>query len=96
MGWSPDMDNYVIDVQPDDPMQDPIFDVEYQAFDVYFASIVAMQFHPGAGTREHRRLTLAECRDEAIEMLKLRRHIPCINFKQYQEQLNHKAENSNG
>lgn len=89
------MQEYQIYVTPDDPQAEPIFDVEYQTFDVYFASVTAMQFHPGAGTKEHQRLSLQECRDIAIEMLKLRRNIPCINFKQYQEQLA-KVENVNG
>lgn len=48
-------------------------DDEKMAFDVYFASIAAMQFHPGAGTKEHRKLSAEECRDEALNMLKLRR-----------------------
>lgn len=46
---------------------------EHMAFDVYFASVAAMQFHPGAGTKEHKRLSLEECRDVALEMLALRR-----------------------
>jgi hypothetical protein len=88
---------YIVDVQNEDPLDEPIFDVEYQTFDVYFASVTAMQYHPGAGTKEHRCMSLMECRDVAIEMLKLRRKIPCINFKDYQEQLEKlKAENSNG
>ena len=49
---------------------------EYIAFDMYFASICSMQFHPGAGSRGHVKMTLVECRDQAIEMLKLRRAIP--------------------
>ena len=48
-------------------------DDEKMAFDVYFASIAAMQFHPGAGTKEHRQLSLEECRDIALNMLALRR-----------------------
>jgi hypothetical protein len=90
------MNDYIIDIEQEDENQQPIFDVEYQAFDVYFASIVSMQYHPGAGKHEHNPMSLVQCRDMAIEMLKLRRHIPCINFKKYQEQINHKAENSNG
>jgi hypothetical protein len=48
---------------------------ELTAFDVYFASIRSMQFHPGAGTREHRPLTARECADAALEMLAIRREI---------------------
>lgn len=35
-------------------------------FDMYFASLTSMQVHPGAGTKEHRKLTLEECRDMAL------------------------------
>lgn len=48
---------------------------EVAAFDMYFASIRSMQFHPGAGTREHVRLTARECADAALEMLAIRREI---------------------
>lgn len=48
---------------------------ELIAFDMYFASIRSMQFHPGAGTREHVRLTAQECADAALEMLRVRRAI---------------------
>jgi len=55
---------------------DGLFPDECIAFDMYFASIYSMQTHPGAGTRDHVKLTLEECRDEAMKMIKLRRHIP--------------------
>lgn len=45
---------------------------ERVAFDMYFASVCSMQYHPGAGTKEHRRLSLEECRDVALEMVALR------------------------
>jgi hypothetical protein len=48
---------------------------ELTAFDVYFASIRSMQFHPGAGTREHVALDAKECADAALEMLAVRRAI---------------------
>lgn len=51
-----------------------IADHERVAFDMYFASVCSMQYHPGAGTKEHRRLTLGECRDVAMDMLKIRRN----------------------
>lgn len=48
---------------------------EWAAFDMYFASIRSMQFHPGAGTREHVRLSARECADAALEMLEIRRQL---------------------
>ena len=42
-------------------------------FDMYFASVAAMQFHPGAGTKEHQKLSLEECRDVALQMVAIRR-----------------------
>lgn len=48
---------------------------EVIAFDMYFASLMSMQVHPGAGTKEHRKLTLHECRDMAMNMLELRRTV---------------------
>lgn len=42
------------------------------AFDMYFASLASMQEHPGAGTKEHRKLSLDECCEKAIEMVALR------------------------
>ena len=43
------------------------------AFDMYFASICSMQVHPGAGTKEHKPMTLAECKAMALEMIAIRR-----------------------
>ena len=48
---------------------------EVPAFDIYFASVRSMQFHPGAGTREHVALTAQQCADEAMQMLAVRRKI---------------------
>lgn len=48
---------------------------EQIAFDMYFASIVAMQFHPGAGTRDHVKLTIEECKDQALAMILARRNV---------------------
>ena len=42
-------------------------------FDMYFASLVSMQVHPGAGTKDHKALSLEECRDKALAMLAVRR-----------------------
>lgn len=46
---------------------------ERVAFDMYFASLCSMQVHPGAGMKEHCKLTLEECRDMALEMIAIRR-----------------------
>jgi len=67
---------------------DPIFTCEYVAFDMYFASLVSMQFHPGAGKHNHVPLDLKHCRDVAIEMLKLRRMLPVYAPMQQEETLN--------
>lgn len=48
---------------------------EQIAFDMYFASVCSMQVHPGAGTKEHRKMTLQECRDMAMEMIEIRRSL---------------------
>lgn len=48
---------------------------EIMAFDMYFASICSMQYHPGAGTKEHKKLSVTECRDMALEMLATRREL---------------------
>jgi len=50
-----------------------LHDDEIVAFDMYFASISSMQYHPGAGTKEHKRLTVTECKDYALEMIRERR-----------------------
>lgn len=50
-------------------------DEEHIPFDMYFASVVSMQYHPGAGTRDHTKLTLEECRGIAIQMVKIRREV---------------------
>jgi hypothetical protein len=48
---------------------------ERLTFDMYFASLASMQVHPGAGTKEHRKMTLDECRDMALQMLDIRRNL---------------------
>lgn len=48
---------------------------ERATFDIYFASICSMQFHPGAGTREHVVLSAQQCADAALEMLRIRRSL---------------------
>ena len=50
-------------------------DSESVPFDVYFASVCSMQFHPGAGTKEHRQLTIDECRNVALAMIQARREV---------------------
>lgn len=52
-----------------------LYENEYQAFDMYFASLCSMQVHPGAGSKEHKILTIDECKNMAIDMLKLRRKL---------------------
>lgn len=52
-----------------------IRDHEQTAFDVYFASVTSMQMHPGAGTKEHHKLSLEECRDVALQMIEIRRNV---------------------
>lgn len=54
---------------------DGLYNNEYQAFDVYFASLCSMQVHPGAGTKEHRALSIEECKNMAMEMMKIRRRV---------------------
>lgn len=48
---------------------------EHIPFDMYFASLASMQVHPGAGTKEHQKLSLEECREMALEMMKIRREV---------------------
>jgi hypothetical protein len=48
---------------------------EYISFDLFFASVASMQYHPGAGTKEHKKMSLEECRAVALEMVKLRREV---------------------
>lgn len=48
---------------------------EMVPFDMYFASLVSMQVHPGAGSKEHKPLSLEECKDMAMEMVKIRREV---------------------
>jgi len=48
---------------------------EHIPFDMYFASLASMQVHPGAGSKAHRKLTLEECRDMALQMIAIRRDV---------------------
>jgi len=50
-------------------------DLDLVAFDMYFASVVSMQYHPGSGTKEHKRLSLEECREIALKMIELRKEV---------------------
>lgn len=48
-----------------------------EVFDVYFASLMSMQVHPGAGQRGHIALTPEQCAELAMRMLEVRaRYIP--------------------
>lgn len=62
----------IVCIKRDAPMLKPD---ERVPFDMYFASIASMQAHPGAGTKEHKKMTLQECRDMALEMLAIRRNL---------------------
>lgn len=48
---------------------------EMISFDMYFASLASMQVHPGAGTKEHKVMSLEDCRDMALRMLEIRRNL---------------------
>jgi hypothetical protein len=48
---------------------------EYVPFDMYFCSLASMQMHPGAGTKDHRKLSLDECGELAVEMVRIRRKV---------------------
>lgn len=47
------------------------------AFDLYFASFVAMTLHPGAGMKEHHALSLIECAELAQRCCELRKEYVC-------------------
>ena len=48
---------------------------ELIAFDMYFCSVASLQFHPGAGTKEHKALSIDECKGVALDMVWARRTI---------------------
>lgn len=50
-----------------------IYEHELITFDMYFASLCSMQVHPGAGTKEHKALSIDKCKEMAIDMLIVRR-----------------------
>lgn len=60
---------------------DGLLESELLTFDMYFASVCSMQFHPGAGTKDHKALSIRESKDVAIEMIKARREIPVLRGK---------------
>lgn len=45
------------------------------SFPLYFASIYAMQFHPGAGTRGHKPRSARQCALIALDMVELEQEI---------------------
>lgn len=53
-----------------------VYSCEYLTFDLYFASLASLQVHPGAGTKDHKALSLEECKDKALQMLIIRRNLP--------------------
>lgn len=62
-----------------------LYPQEYITFDMYFASLVAMQVHPGAGTKESKKMSLEQCREMALEMLKIRRSLPVFGSPNLEE-----------
>ena len=54
---------------------DGLYDSELATFDMYFASIRSMQFHPGAGTKDHKVVSIEQCVSEAMAMIKARRRV---------------------
>lgn len=60
---------------------DGLYDGELVAFDMYFASICSMQVHPGAGSKDHKILSIDECRKMAMDMIKTRRAVICSGSK---------------
>ena len=45
------------------------------AFDMYFGGLCSFQMHPGSGTKDHKKISLEECRDMALAMLVIRKQI---------------------
>lgn len=43
-----------------------------ETFDLYFATVVGWQCHPGAGRNGHTPLTIAECAELALQMMRVR------------------------
>jgi len=60
---------------------DGLLESEFLTFDMYFSSVCSMQFHPGAGTKDHKALSIEESKEVAIEMIKARRDIPVLRGK---------------
>jgi len=56
-----------------------LLECELLTFDMYFSSVVTMQFHPCAGTKEHKALSIDECKAIALQMIEARRNIDVIN-----------------
>jgi hypothetical protein len=52
-----------------------LYPQEWITFDMYFASLAAMQVHPGAGTKGTKKMSLEQCKDMALDMLKIRRSL---------------------
>ena len=63
-------------------MEDSIFPQEFIAFDMYFASVCSMQYHPGSGTRGHEPLTLEQCKAIALDMIHVRRSLKIISNRE--------------
>ena len=57
-----------------------LLECELITFDMYFSSVATMQFHPGAGTKEHKALSIDECKDIALQMIEARRSVGVISL----------------
>lgn len=58
-----------------------LHEFEYMVFDIYFAGLVSMSLHPGAGLKKDGYdnaapvWTVAACADKAMEMIAIRRSL---------------------
>lgn len=56
-------------------------------WDIYFASLVAMTLHPGAGRGDHYQLSLTDCAQLADQMMEIRkRRLECRSPQQQSSQ----------
>ena len=53
-----------------------------EVFDLYFATIVGMNLHPGTTREGAKKLSLEECAALATEMLYVRRQFTCPSSQQ--------------
>jgi len=55
------------DSSTNDQLQGPNSFIEI--WDLYFATVASIAFHPGAGTRGHEKLTIQDCGNIADQMI---------------------------